>query len=318
MKNIILFLSAIVFLQACGETKTGQIEESGTIEVETAVISSKVTGEVVSILKDEGASVNIGDTLAIIDHKVLALQLKQALAKEKMASAGLALLLKGSRNEDKRQAFENLNQAKANFNQAEQDYQRFEKLLAEKSITQQQFDQVQTRFVIAEAQLKTAEAQYQKIRNIARAEEVQQAEASLEMAEAQTELIKLQIEDSYIIASKDGQIADCFVATGELVTPKSAIYKIANTQFAELKIYISEKNLGKVKVGQQADVTTDSYKDKSYSGKIIFISHEAEFTPKNIQTKDERTKLVFAVKIKIPNPDFELKTGMPADAVINL
>ena len=79
-----------------------------------------------------------------------------------------------------------------------------------------------------------------------------------------------------------------------------------------------KRNLGKVKLGQTADVSSDTYPDKKYEGKIIYISPEAEFTPKNIQTKDERTKLVFAVKIEIKNPGFELKPGMPADAVIKL
>ena len=79
-------------------------------------------------------------------------------------------------------------------------------------------------------------------------------------------------------------------------------------------IYVSETELGKVKLNETADVTVDAYKDKVYKGKVIFISPEAEFTPKNIQTKDERTKLVFGVKLEIPNPQFDLKPGMPADA----
>jgi HlyD family secretion protein len=86
----------------------------------------------------------------------------------------------------------------------------------------------------------------------------------------------------------------------------------------ELVIYVPETELGKVQLGQKAELKVDTYPDKSFNGKVIYISPQAEFTPKNIQTQEERTKLVFAVKIKIDNPDFELKDGMPADAVINL
>jgi len=318
MKQFIFLILTLAFLLGCSDSNDNQIEESGTIEVQSAVISSQVTGKVNHIIKDEGAFVKAGDTLAIIDHEVLDIQLKQANARKKMAHAALALLINGARNEDKKQAFENLNQAEANYKQIKNDMERFEKLYASKSITKKQYDDAVTRLTVAGAQLNAAQANYQKIQNIARKEEIMQAEGNLEMAEAQVELIETQIRDSFIMSDKEGQIAACYVEPGELVTPKSALYKIADIKSAELKIYVSEENLGKVKPGQKVDVTTDSYKDKTYKGEVIFISPEAEFTPKNIQTKDERTRLVFEVKVKIPNPDFELKTGMPADAVINL
>ena len=98
----------------------------------------------------------------------------------------------------------------------------------------------------------------------------------------------------------------------------SSLFKVSDLTKVNLIIYVSEEELGKVKLGQAADVSSDTYPDKKYEGKITYISPEAEFTPKNIQTKDERTKLVFAVKIKVKNPEFELKPGMPADAAVHL
>lgn len=95
-------------------------------------------------------------------------------------------------------------------------------------------------------------------------------------------------------------------------------FKVSDLDVVELVIYVSEVELGLVKLGQKAEVTIDTYKDKIYDGKVTYISPEAEFTPKNIQTKDERTKLVFAVKIEIPNKDYDLKPGMPADAKVIL
>ena len=98
----------------------------------------------------------------------------------------------------------------------------------------------------------------------------------------------------------------------------SSLFKVSDLTKVNLIIYVSEEELGKVKLGQTADVSSDTYPDKKYEGKITYISPEAEFTPKNIQTKDERTKLVFAVKIEVKNPKFELKPGMPADAAVHL
>jgi HlyD family secretion protein len=103
-----------------------------------------------------------------------------------------------------------------------------------------------------------------------------------------------------------------------MLSMMTSLFKVSDLSQVELVVYASEEDLGKVKLNQRAEIKTDSYEDKIYEGKVIYISPEAEFTPKNIQTKDERTKLVFAVKIKIPNPDFELKAGMPADAKIQL
>ena len=98
----------------------------------------------------------------------------------------------------------------------------------------------------------------------------------------------------------------------------SSLFQVADLSSVELVIYVSETELGKVKLGQNAEINVDTYPDKYFDGNVIYISPQAEFTPKNIQTKEERTKLVFAVKIKIDNPDFDLKDGMPADASIIL
>ena len=98
----------------------------------------------------------------------------------------------------------------------------------------------------------------------------------------------------------------------------SSLFQVADLSSVELVIYVSETELGRVKLGQEAEIKVDTYPNKSFEGKVIYISPQAEFTPKNIQTQEERTKLVFAVKIKIDNPDFELKDGMPADASIIL
>ena len=142
--------------------------------------------------------------------------------------------------------------------------------------------------------------------------------ANLEQAEASISLIEENISDCYITAPISGQIVNRFIEESEIVSFLSSLFKIIDPKEAELTVYVSEVDLGLIQLKQNVEVSIDSYSDKSFSGKITNISPEAEFTPKNIQTKDERTKLVFAVKIKIPNSDQILKQGMPADAVIKL
>ncbi|HET55123.1 MAG TPA: HlyD family efflux transporter periplasmic adaptor subunit, partial [Ignavibacteria bacterium] len=161
-----------------------------------------------------------------------------------------------------------------------------------------------------------AHENYNKVKKIFRQEEIDQARANLNKAIAGVDLLKKNIRDSYVISPINGFLVKTFVERGESVTPMSSLFKVSDLDIVELVIYVSTLELGYVKLGQRAEVTIDTYKDKIYEGKVTYISPEAEFTPKNIQTKDERTKLVFAVKITIPNEDYDLKPGMPADASI--
>ncbi|OGU36198.1 MAG: hypothetical protein A2068_08335 [Ignavibacteria bacterium GWB2_35_6b] len=321
MNKIVYFFSlSILFLfYACGGNgNENYIDESGTIETTNAVVSSQVVGQVEKIIFEEGAFVKAGDTVLIINHEGYLLQLRQAEASRDLAKAQLDLLTNGARKEDIKIAEEQFNQAKSNFDLAQKDKERFKSLYDSQSITKKQFDDVVTRFDIAQSQLNGAKENLTKIKNIARPEEIRQAKSNYEKTDASVALIQKSITDCFVVAPFNGTIVKSFVEKGEMLSMLSNLFKISDLSKVELVIYVSEEDLGKVKLGQTADVSTDTYKDKTYEGKVKYISPEAEFTPKNIQTKDERTKLVFAVKIEIPNPDSELKAGMPADAVVKL
>lgn len=321
MNKLIYFFSAVILtlFYACGGNgNENYIEESGTIETTNAVISSQVVGQVEKIIFDEGAFVNAGDTVLIINHESYELQLKQAEAARGLAKAQLDLLTNGARKEDINLAEEQFNQAKSNFDLAQKDKERYQSLYDSQSITKKQYDDIVTRFEIAQSQLNSAKENVTKIKNIARPEEIRQARSNFEKAEANAALIQKSLNDCFVTAPFKGTVVKSFVEKGEMLSMLSNLFKISDLSKVKLVIYVSEEDLGKVQLGQRADVTTDTYKDKTYEGTVIYISPEAEFTPKNIQTKDERTKLVFAVKIEIPNPEFELKAGMPADAGIKL
>ncbi|MBU2505596.1 MAG: efflux RND transporter periplasmic adaptor subunit [Bacteroidetes bacterium] len=317
--SIILFGIIIFALSACGNGNDANvIEESGTIEVTNVVLSSLSTGKVKLILKEEGSWVKEGDTLIVIDHEALSIQLKQVHAQKAAANAQLGLIKKGARIEDIRQAAEMLKQAQINYEQSQKDKERFEKLFESNAVTQKQLDDVSAKYNVALAQYNSAKENLKKIKNIARPEEIEQVQANYDAVCAQIEMIQKNIRDSYIVSPIDGFLLKVFPERGETVTYLSSLVKVSDLSNVELSVFISEKQIPKIKLGQTAKISIDAFENKTYDGRVSFISSEAEFTPKNIQTKDERTKLVFKVKISIPNPDFELKAGLPADAVINL
>ncbi len=319
MKKVLLIFITGIFLYGCGgNNNPNLIEASGNIEATNVIVSSKVNGEIKKILYDEGQFVNEGDTVMSIDHETLQLQLDQAEASEQVAQAQLNLLRKGARKEDISQAEEAVKQAQVNYDLAKKDKERMENLYQSNSVSQNQYDNANAKFELAQAQLKSANENFSKLKNFARPEEIQQAEANLNRQKAAVKLLKKSINDSYVQSPINGVIVDKFFEKGETVTQMSSLFKVSDLRTVDLVIYVSEEELGRVKLGQKADVSVDAYPDKNYTGKVIYISPEAEFTPKNIQTKDERTKLVFAVKIRIDNPKYELKPGMPADASIHI
>ncbi|MCW8961840.1 MAG: efflux RND transporter periplasmic adaptor subunit, partial [Ignavibacteriaceae bacterium] len=234
------------------------------------------------------------------------------------AQAQFNLLKEGARKEDIKQANNNLKQAQVSFDLAEKDKERMENLYQAKSITKKQYDDAMANYEISKARLNSARENFEKVKNLSRPEELKQAEANLNKAIANVNLLQKSLNDCYVISPSSGYITKKFIEIGETAGMMSSLFQVADLSSVELVIYVPETELGKVQLGQKAELKVDTYPDKSFNGKVIYISPQAEFTPKNIQTQEERTKLVFAVKIKIDNPDFELKDGMPADAVINL
>ena len=321
MRALNLFLSLIVisFIVGCGSgNNKNKIKASGTIEATNVTVSSKVSGQVTRLLFNEGDEVKAGDTLMTIDHDLLSIQLKQAEAGADAAQAQLALLIQGARKEDIKQAEDAVSQANVNYDLASTNKERIDRLYKAKSITKQQYDDATAKYDITKAQLNSANENLKKLKNLARPEEIKQAKANYDRQIASVDLLKKNISDSYVTAPINGFIVKKFVEAGESVAPLSSLVMLSNLSYVDLVIYVSETDLGKVKLGQSAVVSVDSYKNKTYEGKVIYISPSAEFTPKNIQTKDERTKLVYAVKIHIHNSSFDLKDGMPADAMIKL
>jgi len=315
---LILFLPFFILLSCNNKKDPNVIKASGTIETTNVTVSSKSNGQIKIITVKEGDQVKAGDVLLEIDHEMLDIQLRQSEAGTEFSDAQLKLLKSGARKEDIRQSHESVNQAKTNLDQAKQDFDRMSSLYETNTVTKKQYDDAAAKYDVSRAQYNSSKENYNKLKNLTRPEDIESARANVKKSVANSEAIKKSIEDSKVIAPIDGFITQKYVEIGENVVPSASLFKVSDLQTVKLIIYITEEELGKVKLGQKAEITVDSFKDKVFTGEVIFISSEAEFTPKNIQTPEERTKLVYAVKIQIPNPQFELKAGMPADAKITL
>jgi len=310
-------LAPLVLLGACsGDQADGVITASGTIETIEVNVASKVSGQVESLAVEEGSRVEPGATLAAIDHATLDIQLRQAQAGVRLAEAQLALLVKGARAEDIKQAEAALAQAEAALKPAEDDARRMRELVRTGSVTPKQAEDAEARLAVATAQRAAAAEALAKVRRLARPEEIRAAEARLAQAQAAADLLAKTIADCTVTAPIAGVVTHKAVERGELVAPGSTVVTLSELDDVHVMIYLTEKEMGRVRLGDSADVTIDAFPGRAFPGRITYISPEAEFTPKNVQTKEDRVKLVFGVKVEIENKDGLLKPGLPADAAI--
>lgn len=320
MKRKITALGLVVLAGlACSNGRDRNvIVASGTIEAVEVNVASKVAGQVLSLSYKEGARVAAGDLLAVIDHASLDIQLRQAEAGVRLAEAQLALLVKGARSEDIRQAEASLTQAESALKVAGDDAARMRELFKTGSVTSKQRDDAEARLTVATAQRSAAAEALGKLRRLARPEEIQAAEARLAQARAGAELLAKTIADCTITAPAGGIVTHKAVEAGELVTPGATVVTLTDLASVYVMIYVTELEIGRIKLGGAAEIRIDAFPDRPFPGTITYISPQAEFTPKNVQTKEDRVKLVFGVKVEIENKDGLLKPGLPADAVVRV
>ena len=288
-------------------------------------------------------------TAIVFQQEVLMRETQVRKSEIAAAEAQLNNLLAGSRKQEKLQASSTLEDARAQYQQAKKDWDRAERLFKNEDISRAQYDQAQTRLLITEAAVHAAEQRVSLVEEGPRKQEIELARAQLERAKAALTLTQASAEEvkrrqqemgvrqadmkraTANVAIMDSQLNDTIAKSpldgvvllktteaGEVVAPGATIVTIADIEHPWLRGYIPQTQLGRVKLGQKVTLTTDSYKDKSYQGTITYISSQAEFTPKQIQTQEERVKLVYRVKISVENKQQELKLNMPVDAIIEL
>ncbi|MDH4197289.1 MAG: efflux RND transporter periplasmic adaptor subunit [Candidatus Aminicenantes bacterium] len=311
------WLLLVLLTAACGgRGAADRIAASGTIEAREVNVAPKVGGQVEAILVEEGARVKPGDVLVRVEHIGLDIQLRQAQAGVTLAEAQLALLRRGARDEDIRQGEEALKQAEAPLQVAAEDARRFRELAAKGSTTPKQRDDAEARHTVALAQRDAAREALKKLKSFARPEEITSAEARLAQAQAAADFLRQQIADSVVVSPVAGVVTRRVIEAGEMVTPGATVLTVSELDSVYVMLYITERDLGRLRLGDAAEVRIDAFPDRAFPGRVTYISPQAEFTPKNVQTKEDRVKLVFAVKVEIDNREGALKPGIPADAWI--
>jgi len=311
-----LALPAMIAVLAIGCSKsvdTGAIQASGHIEATEIRLAAKVGGRLLEAPFEEGNTITTGELVARLETVDAEHQLAQARANAEAADAQLRLLLAGSRAEDLRRAEDQMAQAQAELDAARRDLDRLSGLADRGSATEKSRDDAATRMEIAERAVAAARAQLDKLVAGPRRQEIEAARAQRASAEAMVAAVEQQITDATVLAPTDGVVTTRVAEPGEILPPGATIAVLTDLARPWLTVWIDEPSLSQVILGQQVTVLVDG-SDRTFEGTVSFISPVAEFTPKNVQTPDERAKLVFRVKVQLANPDGTFKPGMPAEA----
>lgn len=318
--GIIVLIGIAVFLisRFGNREEQGVLTVSGNVEVTEVNVGFKTSGRVVELLVEEGQKVKKGDRLAVLDSAEIESQVAQNRAYLNETIARLEALKAGSRPQEIEQATANVKYAEAELIKAKKDHERAEVLYKNGAISAQQMDMAKKVYDTALSQHKKAIEALSLVKEGPRKEEIRAAENRVRQAEAALKASEERLKDTIIYAPVSGVILRKNIEHGETVAPGIPVYTIGDLENPWIKVYVKEDKLGLVKLGQKAEITTDSYLGKKYEGTVTYISSEAEFTPKNVQTQEERVKLVFGVKVGVKNINDELKPGMPADVRIML
>lgn len=326
----LLCLTAVVSPACRDKAATGSARVSGQVEATEVQVAPEVGGRVLEIPVAEGNRTKKGDLIARLDTRDVDLALQRAQADRAAADAQLRLLQAGSRPEDIRQAeaqamaaASEAAAAQTDLASAEKDLQRFEQLLQSHSGSQKQRDDAATRRDLARDRVASARARADaaregvaRLRAGARREEIDGARARVAAVDAQIAALEKNKADATVLAPIDGIVSERLLDPGEMAAPRAPIVVLTDLDRAWAEVFVDEPQVPRLKLGQPATVFTDA--GDSIPGTISFISSKAEFTPRNVQTAEDRSKLVYRVKIVVDNRQGVLKQGMPVEAEIPL
>ncbi len=291
---------------------------SGNIEAHESLVSFKVTGRIVALPVEEGMTLKSGDLLARLDSDDYRQQVAQDESAIGVRSRQLTLGLAGSRAQDIEAAKLAMLDAQADLEQKKKDYARYQALYQKDEIPGQTRDLAATNVTRAQDTYERAQQIYNELVEGTRKEELAVDRANVHQADQNLQMSRIRLTYTVLRAPFNGVVLVRQAELGEVVSPGTPIVTLADLDHLWVRVYVPETDLGKVHWGQVVDVRTDTYPERIYHGRISFISSEAEFTPKSVQTEKERVTLVYRVKVDVENPNRELKPGMPADAIVKL
>jgi HlyD family secretion protein len=298
---------------ACTATRDAStIKASGYVEATDVRVATKVAGRLIAFFVEEGLLVQAGQELGRIDTTDIELAMGQARAERDGARAELRLRLAGARKEDIAEIEQQVAALEVDLAAAERDLGRMQSLLDRGSGTTKARDDARARRDMTAARLEAMRQARARLRAGSRAEELDAARARVATVEARIAQIEQQSKDAVVTSPLAGVVTEKVAEQGELLAVGAPLCVVTDLASAWLTIYVAEPDLGRIRLGQAVTVVTDD--GQSRQGKVTFIASRAEFTPKNVQTRDERVKLVFKVKVGLDNADGLFKPGMPAEA----
>jgi HlyD family secretion protein len=314
-----------------GETPDNTLRVSGHVEATEVQVAAEVGGRLVELRVAEGDRVERGDVIARLDTRNAELQIAGANAERAAADAELRLLQAGARAEDIRQAEAQVQAAEtetggaaAELKAAETDLERFESLLRANAGSQKQRDDAKARADVARERVRGARERTRaareglaRLRAGARPQEIAAARARVAAVDAQLAVLEKSVNDAEVVSPVTGIVTTKLADQGELITARTPLVVVTDLDHAWANLFVPEPMVPRVKIGQSATVFTDAG-GPGLGGKVTFISPKAEFTPRNVQTADERSKLVYRIKVSVDNSQGVLKQGMPVDAELPL
>jgi multidrug resistance efflux pump len=270
---------------------------SGSIEARDVQVGSLVGGRVTAVHVDEGASVTAGQPLVTLEPDLLDAQVREQESRVEQARARLALVLAGARPEE-------INRARADYENAERERRRLELLMKEGIVARQAYDDAATA-------ARTKQEMLRELERGNRPQEIEAARAAVAEAERHLDYLRRQRAETVVKAPAAGVIQSFDLRPGDLVPPNAPVATLLEPDQLWVRVFVPETKLGLVRVGQRADLTVDTFPKRTFPGKVVEISPRAQYTPRNIQTLDQRSDQVFGVKVSV-EPAPELKPGMAA------
>jgi HlyD family secretion protein len=327
-----LGLLPVAVLAACRQqAPADRVRASGYVEATDVQVGPEVGGRLIELKVDEGDRIQIGQVIARLDTTDTDLALQRARAERDQADAQLRLLLAGSRAEDIRQAEAqvaaaqaDLLGAKAELASAEADLERFETLLKSNSGSEKQRDDAATKRDVgrervrgAEQRVRSAREALARLRAGARREEIDAARARLAVTNAQIATLEQNLAYATLKSPVAGVVTRKLADQGEIVAPRTPLVIVTDLDHAWANVYIDEPLIPRIRLGQKAKLFTDAG-GPGVEGEVTFVSPQAEFTPRNVQTSQERSKLVYRIKVSVDNRSGIFKQGMPVEAEVPL
>jgi HlyD family secretion protein len=283
----------------------------GNVDIRKVDLGFRVGGRVAALAFEEGDAVRQGAAMARLDRVPYANEVDLAAAARDRAAAELARLEKGRRPQEIEQARAQVSEARAGLQTVEKQYDRSRGLVAAEAIARQTFDDIRARRDEARARLASARETLALAKEGFREEEITAGRAQLAEAEARLEQARIRLADTVVTAPADGVLLTRVVEPGAIVAAGQTVATLSLNDPVWIRAYVPEPDLGKIWPGMPAEIFTDTRPEHPYKGQVGFISPEAEFTPKNVETPRLRTDLVFRLRVVADNPDEGLRQGMP-------